>query len=87
MDTPQIAHFDVDGRSIAYRLRRGNVPTLVFLPGYASDMEGAKATALDAFANERGIGLLRLDYSGTGSSQGRLEEGTLERWLAEALRP
>jgi pimeloyl-ACP methyl ester carboxylesterase len=85
MDTPQIAHFDVDGRSIAYRLRRGNVPTLVFLPGYASDMEGAKATALDAFANERGIGLLRLDYSGTGSSQGRLEEGTLERWLAEAL--
>ena len=83
MDQPEI--FEVDGRSIAYRLRRGNVPTLMFLSGYASDMEGAKATALDAFAAQRGIGLLRLDYSGTGSSEGRFEEGTLKRWLDEAL--
>ena len=83
MDQPEI--FEVDGRPIAYRLRRGNVPTLMFLPGYASDMEGAKAIALDAFAAQRGIGFLRLDYSGTGSSEGRFEEGTLERWLDESI--
>ena len=80
-----IDHIDVGGRSIAYRLRRGKVPTLVFLPGYASDMEGAKALALDAFAAERGVAMLRLDYSGTGSSPGRFEEGTLANWLEEAL--
>jgi pimeloyl-ACP methyl ester carboxylesterase len=80
-----IAHLDVESRSIAYRLRRGNVPTLVFLPGYASDMEGTKAMALDAFATANGLAMLRLDYSGTGSSSGRFEDGTLALWLDEAL--
>jgi len=82
---PEIAHFDIAGRSIAYRLRRGNVPTLVFLPGYASDMEGTKALALDSFAERRRVGVLRLDYSGTGASGGRFEDGTLALWLEEAL--
>lgn len=72
-------------RRIAYRLRAGSAPTLVFLPGYASDMDGTKAVALDAFAGERGSAMLRLDYSGTGSSEGEFEDGTLERWLDEAL--
>lgn len=85
MTDSDIAHLDVDGRSIAYRLRRGKVPTLVFLPGYASDMEGTKALALDAFAERRGIAMLRLDYSGTGSSAGRFEDGTLANWLGDAL--
>ena len=81
----EIAYIDVGGCSIAYRLRAGNVPTLVFLPGYASDMEGAKALALDAFAQERGQAMLRLDYSGTGASGGRFEDGTLAIWLEECL--
>jgi pimeloyl-ACP methyl ester carboxylesterase len=81
----QIEYLDVAGRSIAYRLRRGKVPTLIFLPGYASDMDGTKAVALDAFADDRGLSLLRLDYSGTGSSPGRFEDGTLALWLEEAV--
>ena len=80
-----IEHLDVGGRAIAYRLRRANVPVILFLPGYASDMEGAKALALDAFAAERGLSMLRFDYSGAGSSAGRFEEGTLALWLEEAL--
>ena len=40
-------------------------------------MEGAKALALDAFAEKRGIAMLRLDYSGTGSSGGEFEDSTL----------
>ena len=73
-----------DGRRIATRFRPGSGPTLVFLPGYASDMEGSKAVALDGWAAERGLPMLRLDYSGTGSSSGRFEEGTLARWIEEA---
>ena len=76
---------EIGGRQIAYRLRRGASPTIVFFPGYASDMEGTKALALDAFAARRGLALLRFDYSGTGSSGGSFADGTLDRWLAEAL--
>ena len=82
---PQVEFITVGDRSIAYRLRRGAGASLLFLPGYASDMEGAKALALDAFAERQGLTLLRLDYSGTGSSGGRFEDGTLRLWLEEAL--
>ena len=81
----ELQYLDVDGRRIAYRLREGRSPTLLFLPGYASDMEGAKALALDGFAEERSLAMLRLDYSGTGSSGGRFQDGTLALWLEEAL--
>ena len=81
----ELDHFAVGDRQIAYRFRVGAGPLLVFLPGYASDMEGTKALALDAFAERRRLGLLRFDYSGTGSSGGRFEEGSLELWLEEAL--
>jgi len=80
-----IDHIEVHGRRIAYRLRAGNVPTLVFLCGYASDMEGTKAAALDELAERRGLSMLRFDYSGTGSSGGRFDDGTLARWLEEAV--
>jgi pimeloyl-ACP methyl ester carboxylesterase len=83
--TPDVRDLDVAGRRIAYRLRDGAAPTLVFFPGYASDMEGTKALALDAFAGRRGSAMLRFDYSGTGSSGGRFEGGTLALWLEDSL--
>jgi len=82
---PAIETIEIDGRRIAYRLREGAPPMLVFLPGYASDMEGTKALALDAFAERNGLAMLRLDYSGTGSSSAKFEDGTLALWLGEAL--
>ena len=85
MGQPDVLYIEVADRSIAYRFRPGASPTLVFLPGYASDMEGAKALALDAFAEARGQAMLRLDYSGTGSSAGRFEDGSLALWLEEAV--
>jgi pimeloyl-ACP methyl ester carboxylesterase len=85
MGQGEVQYIEVGGRSIGYRIRSGSGPTLVFLPGYASDMDGAKALALDAFAAERGVAMLRFDYSGTGSSPGKFEEGTLDAWLDEAL--
>src|SRR3546814_5679445 len=61
-----------DGLRLAYRHRPGHGPTLIFLPGYMSDMEGGKATALDVWAEANGRAMLRLDYSG------RSEEHTSE---------
>ena len=84
----ELAYFDPgDGRRIAYRQRepKAGSPTVLFLPGYASDMEGAKAEAIDAFCATRGVGCLRFDYSGTGSSGGNFADGTLTRWLDEVL--
>jgi pimeloyl-ACP methyl ester carboxylesterase len=87
--TPDLAYFDPgDRRRIAYRHRAPadpHRPTLLFLPGYASDMEGAKALAVDAFAAATACGCIRLDYSGTGSSGGAFADGTLARWLDEVL--
>ena len=82
---PDIAFLDIAGRRIATRNRSGSSPTLLFLPGYASDMTGQKATAIDAFAAERGLGCLRLDYSGTGACGGEFADGTLANWVEEAL--
>jgi pimeloyl-ACP methyl ester carboxylesterase len=48
-------------------------------------MDSTKAIALDAEAERRGLGLLRFDYSGHGRSDGRIEQGTISRWLEETL--
>ena len=85
MAAAELAYTEVAGRPIAYRFRPGAEPNLLFLSGYASDMEGSKALAIDAYAEQRGLGMLRFDYSGTGSSKGRFEEGTLSSWLDEGL--
>ncbi len=74
-----------DGTRLAYRHRPGSTPTVVFLPGYMSDMTGSKAEALDAWAVARGQTYLRLDYSGCGASGGRFEDGTLDGWRDDAL--
>ena len=74
-----------DGRRIAYRHCRGDGPTLVFLPGYMSDMHGGKATALFDWAKANGRACLLLDYSGCGESEGAFCDGTLSRWRDEVL--
>jgi pimeloyl-ACP methyl ester carboxylesterase len=73
------------GDRLAYRYRSGRGPTILFLPGYMSDMEGGKAVALDAWAAGEGRAVLRLDYSGCGRSGGDFEAGTLDRWRDDAL--
>jgi pimeloyl-ACP methyl ester carboxylesterase len=75
-------------RRIAFLRRwpaRTGPPGLVWLGGYRSEMGSTKATALDAEAERLGLGLLRFDYSGHGRSEGRLEDGTISRWLEETL--
>ena len=71
------------GRRLAYRHRLGRGPTLIFLPGYMSDMEGGKATALDSWAERRGQAMLRFDYGGCGASGGEFEAQSLEDWRGD----
>jgi len=73
-----------DGIKIAYQMRPGRGPVLVFLPGYNSHMGSGKATALDRYCEEQGRAMLRLDYSGNGESEGRFEDGTIGQWTADA---
>lgn len=74
-----------DGGRLAYRYSPGEGPTLIFLPGYMSDMQGGKAQALAAWAEAEGRAMLRLDYSGCGESDGRFEDGTLDMWRDDVL--
>ena len=84
---PDLAFFDREGERIAFRHRPADDgrPTVLFLPGYGSDMAGIKASAIDAHCAAHGLGCLRLDYSGTGLSSGAFADGTLDRWLDEVL--
>ena len=77
-------YHDAGGTRLAYRHRPGTGPTVVFLPGYMSDMSGSKAEALDAWAAATGNAYLRLDYSGVGASGG-FADGSIGRWTADAL--
>ena len=48
-------------------------------------MTGGKASALDAFGAAEGLAVTRFDYSGHGQSGGDFFDGTIGRWLEEAL--
>jgi pimeloyl-ACP methyl ester carboxylesterase len=83
---PLIPDFlEIGGRRLAYAHRRGAGPTLLFLPGYGSDMEGGKATALDGWAEREHRAMLRFDYGGCGASGGEFEAQGLADWLDDTL--
>ena len=88
---PPLQHLPVgegdSRRDIAMRLRAGSqdAPALVWLCGYRSDMEGTKAVEMEALAAREGLASIRFDYSGHGQSGGKFTNGTISRWLEEAL--
>ena len=73
-----------DGLRLAFERVKGKGPTIMFLPGYKSDMKGTKALALEEWAIRNGQAMLRLDYSGCGQSEGAFEEGRLAGWADDA---
>ncbi len=78
LDTPQ-------GRRLAYHKSEGAGPTIVFLGGLKSDMEGTKALHLEAWAQARGQAFLRFDYSGHGESSGAFTDGCIGDWHEDTL--
>jgi pimeloyl-ACP methyl ester carboxylesterase len=84
-DAPAILPCD-DGATIAYRRTDGAAPGVVFLGGFASDMTGTKATALESHCRARDRAFLRFDYTGHGASSGAFADGTIGRWTSDAIR-
>jgi len=74
-----------DRRDIGVLQRPGNTPGLFWLNGFRSVMTGLKATALDALGAEKGLAVTRFDHSGLGASGGNFDDGTVSRWLEEAI--
>ena len=70
---------------LAWRQTAGDGPTIVFFPGYASDMTGSKAQSLFDWAQVNRCNCLLFDYAGCGQSEGRFEDETLETWRDDAL--
>jgi len=73
------------GRKIAYHKSGGQGPTVVFLGGLKSDMEGTKAIHLEAFCKARGQSFLRFDYSGHGESSETFTEGCIGDWHEDTI--
>jgi pimeloyl-ACP methyl ester carboxylesterase len=73
-----------DGVALAYAELPGRAPTVVFLGGFRSDMEGSKALFLRDWCAARGQAFLRLDYAGHGASGGAFEAGCVSSWAADA---
>ena len=73
------------GRRLAYHKSDGTGPTVVFLGGLKSDMEGTKAIHLEAWCRARGQSFLRFDYSGHGISSERFEDGCIGDWHEDTL--
>lgn len=89
VDFVEVANPDGDDWRIARRLTRAARPAtgpgLVWLGGFASDMDGTKAQFLDDWARARGRACLRFDYSGHGRSGGHFADGCIGDWLAQSV--
>lgn len=72
------------GIRLAYEFLPGDGPVIMFCPGYASDMTGSKAMALDSWCQRQGRALLRFDYAGHGASDGVFIENGIGDWAADA---
>ncbi|MDA0782161.1 MAG: alpha/beta hydrolase [Rickettsiales bacterium] len=84
--TPEILKLN-ENQSIAYHRSEGDKskPTVIFLGGLMSDMQGTKALALEKFCKEKKYGFVRFDYIGHGQSSGEFTDGTITIWKNNAL--
>ena len=72
------------GQQLAYSFIRGTGPTVIFLGGFKSDMEGSKAIFLEKWAKKRNRAFLRFDYSGHGQSSGNFLNLGIGDWCNDA---
>jgi len=78
-----------DSETLAYMIDGCAKPAgpteLVWLGGFKSDMTGTKAEALSHWARGADRNFLRFDYFAHGASSGDFKQGTIGRWLDDAL--
>ncbi|MBL0948225.1 alpha/beta hydrolase [Brevundimonas sp.] len=73
-----------DGERLALKQVEGEGPTILWVGGFRSDMEGTKALALHAAAQERGWAFVRYDHFAHGQSSGAWRDATVGRWCDDA---
>lgn len=84
---PQFFH-RVSAPALAYHSywsENSPYPTVLFLGGFRSDMQGSKALYFEQACRQRQQPFVRFDYRGHGQSAGVFTEGTIGLWLADAL--
>lgn len=71
---------------LAYLYHEGSsdLPPVIFLGGFRSDMEGTKALYLEEQCRARQQSYLRFDYSGHGQSGGNFEDHCISDWAEDA---
>jgi len=74
-----------DGETLALKRVEGSSPTVLWIGGFRSDMEGTKALALDTVARERGWAFVRYDHFAHGLSSGDWRQATVGRWREDAI--
>ncbi|MDQ8029569.1 MAG: alpha/beta hydrolase [Brevundimonas sp.] len=74
-----------DGETLALKRVSGTGPTVIWIGGFRSDMEGTKALALEAAARERGWNYVRYDHFAHGASSGDWRQATIGRWREDAI--
>ena len=86
-NTPPSKLLNARGQALSYRYKQGNprLPAVIYLHGYASDMQATKAEYLSRFCAGRDQSYLRFEYAGNGTSEGVFAEGTIGDWLEDAL--
>jgi pimeloyl-ACP methyl ester carboxylesterase len=87
--TPDYMKLDQGNQEFVAYLRNEeknkNLPEVLFLGGFKSDMQGTKASFLDSLCEKRNQTYTRFDYSGHGLSSGTFTEGTIGSWLIDTL--
>jgi pimeloyl-ACP methyl ester carboxylesterase len=74
-----------DGETLAFKRVGGSTPTVLWIGGFRSDMEGTKALALDAAAQRYGWSFVRYDHFAHGQSSGDWRQATIGRWREDAI--
>ncbi|RZJ40747.1 MAG: alpha/beta hydrolase [Brevundimonas sp.] len=74
-----------DGETLALKRVSGTGPTVLWIGGFRSDIEGTKALALDAAARQRGWNYVRYDHFAHGASSGDWRQATIGRWREDAV--
>ena len=72
-------------QKIAYKARKGGSPTLIFIHGLNSDMNGLKAISIEKYAKKNNLGFISFDCRGHGKSYGKFEDFTISDWKDDLL--
>jgi pimeloyl-ACP methyl ester carboxylesterase len=64
-----------------YKSNKKNMPYVIFVHGYKSDMNGSKALYLDEYCQKMDYNFIRFDQLGCGNSSGEFLEQTISSYL------